>query len=100
MQQGNAVPQMAEHAVHRGEIDPDCPALTFLPTMIVGAVIAHDLSVPRTPAPGALASSITAVVLPALGQAPSPAAATTVPGRWETYRTSAPPGTTGERPRR
>lgn len=61
-----ALRRMVQHAVDRGEVDQNCPALAFVPTMLFGAVIVHDLFHDQAPAPATLASCITAVVLPAL----------------------------------
>ncbi|MEU4169227.1 TetR/AcrR family transcriptional regulator [Streptomyces sp. NPDC026665] len=67
--QAAALHRMVQHAVDRGEVDPDCPALPFVPTMILGAAIVHDLFDDQAPTP--LDAYITAVVLPALRHAPA-----------------------------
>ncbi|WP_374774369.1 TetR/AcrR family transcriptional regulator [Streptomyces sp. NBC_01310] len=58
---------MLQRAVDRGEITPGCPALDFVPHMLIGAFIAlpliEDRSVDRT----FLGDFIDAVVFPALG---------------------------------
>ncbi|MEU8935147.1 TetR/AcrR family transcriptional regulator [Streptomyces sp. NPDC048409] len=66
-----ALRRMVQHAVDRGEVDQNCPALAFVPTMLFGAVILHDLFHDHAPTPETLTSYITAVVLPALRQPPA-----------------------------
>ncbi|MGW3492570.1 TetR/AcrR family transcriptional regulator [Streptomyces sp. NPDC001020] len=58
---------MLQRAIDRGEIRPDCPALDFLPHMMVGGFITRALLDDQPPTRAFLTSYIDAVVLPALG---------------------------------
>ncbi|MFD7627967.1 TetR/AcrR family transcriptional regulator [Streptomyces sp. NPDC059851] len=58
---------MLRRAVDRGEIAPDCPALDFVPHMLIGAFIALPLIEDRSVDREFLAEFIDAVVFPALG---------------------------------
>ncbi|GGR87494.1 TetR family transcriptional regulator [Streptomyces humidus] len=70
-------PEMAEfgrvlqRAVDRGEVRADCPALQFVPHMMIGAFAARTMLDEQPPTQAFLLSYIDAVVLPALG-APTP----------------------------
>ncbi|OIK01620.1 TetR family transcriptional regulator [Streptomyces colonosanans] len=59
--------RVLQRAVDRGEIRPDCPALDFLPHMLVGAFATRTLFDDQPPTRAFLTSYIDAVVLPALG---------------------------------
>ncbi|UQX01519.1 TetR/AcrR family transcriptional regulator [Streptomyces sp. RerS4] len=58
---------MLQRAVDRGEIRPDCPALDFVPHMLIGAFIALPLIEDRSVDRAFLGEFIDAVVFPALG---------------------------------
>ncbi|NXY98426.1 TetR/AcrR family transcriptional regulator [Streptomyces sp. BR123] len=58
---------MLRRAVDRGEIAPDCPALDFVPHMLIGAFIALPLIEDRSVDRAFLAEFVDAVVFPALG---------------------------------
>ncbi|OKK16747.1 TetR family transcriptional regulator [Streptomyces sp. CB00455] len=63
----NGLQLMLQRAVDRGEIRPDCPALGFVPHMLIGAFIALPLIEDRSVDRAFLADFIDAVVFPALG---------------------------------
>ncbi|WP_424213335.1 TetR/AcrR family transcriptional regulator [Streptomyces sp. BI20] len=63
----NGLQAMLRRAVDRGEIRPDCPALDFVPHMLIGAFIALPLIEDRSVDRVFLGQFIDAVVLPALG---------------------------------
>ncbi|WP_030193783.1 TetR/AcrR family transcriptional regulator [Streptomyces sp. NRRL S-87] len=58
---------MLRRAVDRGEVAADCPALTYVPHMLIGAFIALPLMEDRCPDRAFLADFIDSVVFPALG---------------------------------
>ncbi|MGW7451529.1 TetR/AcrR family transcriptional regulator [Streptomyces sp. NPDC054787] len=58
---------MLQRAVDRGEIAPGCPALDFVPHMLIGAFIALPLIEDRPVDRAFLGDFIDAVVFPALG---------------------------------
>ncbi|MFE5491800.1 TetR/AcrR family transcriptional regulator, partial [Streptomyces virginiae] len=58
---------MLQRAVDRGEITPGCPALDFVPHMLIGAFIALPLIEDRPVDRAFLGDFIDAVVFPALG---------------------------------
>ncbi|MCB5181598.1 TetR/AcrR family transcriptional regulator [Streptomyces antimicrobicus] len=58
---------MLQRAVDRGEVAPDCPALDFVPHMLIGAFIALPLIEDRPVDRAFLRQFIDAVVFPALG---------------------------------
>ncbi|MEU6309846.1 TetR/AcrR family transcriptional regulator [Streptomyces sp. NPDC047014] len=58
---------MLRRAVDRGEIDPGCPALDFVPHLLIGAFIALPLIEDRPVDRSFLGDFIDAVVFPALG---------------------------------
>ncbi|MFD6973503.1 TetR/AcrR family transcriptional regulator [Streptomyces sp. NPDC059979] len=58
---------MLQRAVDRGEITPGCPALDFVPHMLIGAFIALPLIEDRSVDRAFLGDFIDAVVFPALG---------------------------------
>ncbi|MFD8882448.1 TetR/AcrR family transcriptional regulator [Streptomyces erythrochromogenes] len=58
---------MLQRAVDRGEIAPACPALDFVPHMLIGAFIALPLIEDRPVDRAFLGDFIDAVVFPALG---------------------------------
>ncbi|MFE0580395.1 MULTISPECIES: TetR/AcrR family transcriptional regulator [unclassified Streptomyces] len=58
---------MLQRAVDRGEIAPGCPALGFVPHMLIGAFIALPLIEDRPVDRAFLGDFIDAVVFPALG---------------------------------
>ncbi|MEU6211067.1 TetR/AcrR family transcriptional regulator [Streptomyces sp. JL4002] len=58
---------MLQRAVDRGEIDPGCPALDFVPHMLIGAFIALPLIEDRPVDRTFLGDFVDAVVFPALG---------------------------------
>ncbi|WP_206309849.1 TetR/AcrR family transcriptional regulator [Streptomyces sp. A0592] len=58
---------MLQRAVDRGEIVPGCPALEFVPHMLIGAFIALPLIEDRPVDRAFLGDFIDAVVFPALG---------------------------------
>ncbi|MGW7437951.1 TetR/AcrR family transcriptional regulator [Streptomyces sp. NPDC054849] len=58
---------MLQRAVDRGEINPGCPALDFVPHMLIGAFIALPLIEDRSVDRAFLGDFIYAVVFPALG---------------------------------
>ncbi|MFF7298205.1 TetR/AcrR family transcriptional regulator C-terminal ligand-binding domain-containing protein [Streptomyces sp. NPDC008265] len=58
---------MLQRAVARGEIDPGCPALDFVPHMLIGAFIALPLIEDRPVDRTFLGDFVDAVVFPALG---------------------------------
>ncbi|MFJ9945046.1 TetR/AcrR family transcriptional regulator [Streptomyces erythrochromogenes] len=58
---------MLQRAVDRGEIAPGCPALEFVPHMLIGAFIALPLIEDRPVDRAFLGDFIDAVVFPALG---------------------------------
>ncbi|MFC0600322.1 TetR/AcrR family transcriptional regulator [Streptomyces palmae] len=58
---------LLRRAVDRGEIDPDRPALAFVPHLMVGAFLARQMVDDRPADPDYLLDYIDAVVLPALG---------------------------------
>ncbi|MFI6207060.1 TetR/AcrR family transcriptional regulator [Streptomyces sp. NPDC051041] len=59
--------RVIRRAVDRGEVRPDCPALDFLPHMMIGGFATRALLDDLPPTRAFLASYIDAVVLPALG---------------------------------
>ncbi|MET9598752.1 TetR/AcrR family transcriptional regulator [Streptomyces sp. NPDC059558] len=63
----NGLQAMLQRAVDRGEIRPDCPALDFVPHMLIGAFIALPLIEDRPVDRAFLGDFIDAVVFPALG---------------------------------
>ncbi|MCP3758753.1 TetR/AcrR family transcriptional regulator [Streptomyces sp. NPDC056773] len=63
----NGLQVMLQRAVDRGEIAPDCPALAFVPHMLIGAFIALPLIEDRSVDRAFLGDFIDAVVFPALG---------------------------------
>ncbi|MFD4247146.1 TetR/AcrR family transcriptional regulator [Streptomyces sp. NPDC058525] len=63
----NGLQAMLQRAVDRGEIRPDCPALDFVPHMLIGAFIALPLIEDRPVDRNFLGHFIDAVVFPALG---------------------------------
>ncbi|MFD0352868.1 TetR/AcrR family transcriptional regulator [Streptomyces sp. NPDC127110] len=63
----NGLQAMLRRAVERGEIRPDCPALDFVPHMLIGAFIALPLIEDRSVDRAFLGQFIDAVVFPALG---------------------------------
>lgn len=58
---------LLRRAVERGEVRAACPALEFVPHILVGALIAHPLIDDQPVGPSFLGRYIDAVVLPALG---------------------------------
>ncbi|MEV7418038.1 TetR/AcrR family transcriptional regulator [Streptomyces sp. NPDC089919] len=58
---------MLGRAVDRGEVSAGCPALKFVPHMLIGAFIALPLMEDRTPDQAFLSDFIDSVVFPALG---------------------------------
>ncbi|MFD5509883.1 TetR/AcrR family transcriptional regulator [Streptomyces sp. NPDC059761] len=58
---------MLQRAVDRGEIAPDCPAVAFVPHMLIGAFIALPLIEDRSVDRAFLGHFIDSVVFPALG---------------------------------
>ncbi|MFJ4921211.1 TetR/AcrR family transcriptional regulator [Streptomyces sp. NPDC088725] len=58
---------LLERAVARGEVDADNPALSYVPHMLVGAVVARQLIEGRSVDRGFLTDYLDAVVLPTLG---------------------------------
>ncbi|MFK0044967.1 TetR/AcrR family transcriptional regulator [Streptomyces sp. NPDC090741] len=58
---------MLQRAVDRGEIAPDCPAVPFVPHMLIGAFIALPLIEDRSVDRAFLGHFIDSVVFPALG---------------------------------
>ncbi|MEU5811154.1 MULTISPECIES: TetR/AcrR family transcriptional regulator [unclassified Streptomyces] len=58
---------MLRRAVDRGEIAPDCPALDFVPHLLIGSFIALPLIEDRSVDRVFLAEFLDAVVFPALG---------------------------------
>ncbi|MBW5485212.1 TetR/AcrR family transcriptional regulator [Streptomyces bambusae] len=58
---------MLQRAVDRGEVAPDCPALDFVPHMLIGAFIALPLIEDRPVDRAFLKQFTDAVVFPALG---------------------------------
>ncbi|MGG8408094.1 TetR/AcrR family transcriptional regulator [Streptomyces sp. 12297] len=63
----NGLQAMLQRAVDRGEITPDCPALRFVPHMLIGAFISLPLIEDRPVDRTFLADFIDSVVFPALG---------------------------------
>ncbi|MEV4190271.1 TetR/AcrR family transcriptional regulator [Streptomyces toxytricini] len=63
----NGMQLMLQRAVERGEVSPDCPALEFVPHVIVGAFIALPLIEDRPVDRAFLGEFVDAVVFPALG---------------------------------
>ncbi|MFD3551376.1 TetR/AcrR family transcriptional regulator [Streptomyces goshikiensis] len=63
----NGLHAMLRRSVDRGEIAPDCPALDFVPHMLIGAFIALPLIEDRPVDRDFLTDFIDAVVFPALG---------------------------------
>ncbi|MGW0900314.1 TetR-like C-terminal domain-containing protein, partial [Streptomyces goshikiensis] len=63
----NGLQAMLRRSVDRGEIAPDCPALDFVPHMLIGAFIALPLIEDRPVDRDFLTDFIDAVVFPALG---------------------------------
>ncbi|MEV7544009.1 TetR/AcrR family transcriptional regulator [Streptomyces sp. NPDC089915] len=63
----NGLQAMLRRAVERGEVRPDCPALDFVPHMLIGAFIALPLIEDRSVDRAFLTQFIDAVVFPALG---------------------------------
>ncbi|MFI5620740.1 TetR/AcrR family transcriptional regulator [Streptomyces sp. NPDC051567] len=63
----NGLQVMLQRAVDRGEIAPDCPALDFVPHLLIGAFIALPLIEDRSVDRSFLGDFIDAVVFPALG---------------------------------
>ena len=62
----NSLAEMLGHAVERGEVSADAPALPFVPHTLVGLLIAHQLAEDRPADPAFVRDYIDAVVLPAL----------------------------------
>ncbi|MGR8010061.1 TetR/AcrR family transcriptional regulator [Streptomyces hypolithicus] len=60
---------LLRRAVERGEIPADTPALRYVPHMLIGAFVARQLILDRSPDRAYLADYVDAVVLPALGAA-------------------------------
>ncbi|MEV7613941.1 TetR/AcrR family transcriptional regulator [Streptomyces sp. NPDC089799] len=58
---------MLQRAVDRGEIAPDCPAIAFVPHMLIGAFISMPLIEDRPVDREFLTAFTEAVVIPALG---------------------------------
>ncbi|MFJ9646673.1 TetR/AcrR family transcriptional regulator [Streptomyces sp. NPDC004244] len=58
---------MLRRAVDRGEVAPDCPALDFVPHLLIGSFIALPLIEDRSVDRVFLAEFLDAVVFPALG---------------------------------
>ncbi|MCB5167950.1 TetR/AcrR family transcriptional regulator [Streptomyces bambusae] len=58
---------MLQRAVDRGEVAPDCPALRFVPHMLIGTFIALPLIEDRSVDRAFLSDFIDSVVFPALG---------------------------------
>jgi AcrR family transcriptional regulator len=65
-----ALQHILDRAVARGELDPKVPARTFLPHLMVGALIARPLVDNRHADRAYLRKYVDAVVLPALGAHP------------------------------
>ncbi|MFE3580205.1 TetR/AcrR family transcriptional regulator [Streptomyces vinaceus] len=63
----NGLQALLQRAVDRGEIAPDCPAVAFVPHMLIGAFIALPLIEDRSVDRAFLGHFIDAVVFPALG---------------------------------
>ncbi|MBT2480507.1 TetR/AcrR family transcriptional regulator [Streptomyces sp. ISL-94] len=63
----NGLQVMLQRAVDRGEVRPDCPALAFVPHMLIGAFISLPLIEDRPVDRTFLGQFIDAVVFPALG---------------------------------
>ncbi|MCX4526266.1 MULTISPECIES: TetR/AcrR family transcriptional regulator [unclassified Streptomyces] len=59
--------EILRRAVERGEIAPDCPAIRFVPHMLIGAFIALPLMEDRSVDQAFLADFMDSVVFPALG---------------------------------
>ncbi|WP_431042589.1 TetR/AcrR family transcriptional regulator [Streptomyces sp. P1-3] len=62
-----ALDVLLKRAVDRGEIAPDCPAMSYLPHMMCGAFVARPLIDDAPADPDYLLTYVDAVVLPALG---------------------------------
>ena len=58
--------EMVGHAVERGEVSADTPALPFVPHTLVGLLLAHQLAEAKPADPAFVRDYIDAVVLPAL----------------------------------
>ncbi|MER6493601.1 TetR/AcrR family transcriptional regulator [Streptomyces griseorubiginosus] len=61
-----ALAELLGHAVERGEVSPDTPALRFVPHALVGLLLAHQLAEARPADPAFVRDYVDAVVLPAL----------------------------------
>ncbi|MET9604419.1 TetR/AcrR family transcriptional regulator [Streptomyces sp. NPDC006512] len=63
----NDLQRLLQRAVERGEIRPDCPALDFVPHMLIGAFISLPLIEDRPVDRVFLSEFVDAVIFPALG---------------------------------
>ncbi|MEU6381342.1 TetR/AcrR family transcriptional regulator [Streptomyces sp. NPDC046909] len=59
-------------AVSRGEVDPGCPALEYIPYVLIGALVARPLVADRPPDRSFLLHYLDSVVLPSLTACPRP----------------------------